>query len=69
MTDDAEVNIHSMHEDRHDNIIADDDALDFILYEELEKQGRERKVGKGGCFGIVALLLLPAASAMLLSWK
>lgn len=61
-----------MHDDGHDNIFADDDALDFILYEEIEKQDQELKGGKdgkGGCFGIVVLLLLPAASVMLLSWK
>ncbi|MDD3813129.1 MAG: hypothetical protein PHZ02_00675 [Desulfocapsaceae bacterium] len=58
-----------MHNDKHDNVFADDDALDFIIYKEIEKQNRERKGGKGGCFGIVALLLLPAASVMLLSWK
>jgi hypothetical protein len=54
----------------HDNIFDDDDALDFILYEELEKQGQERKGGKGGCLGIVVLLLLlPMASVILLNWK
>ena len=58
-----------MHDDKSDNIFADNDALDFIIYEELEKQERERKGGKGGCFGIVVLLLLPVASVMLLSWK
>ena len=58
-----------MHDDRHDNIFSDDDALDFIIYKELEKQGQERKSGKGGCFGIVVLLLLPAASVMFLSWN
>ncbi len=58
-----------MHDDGHDNIFDEDDALDFIIYEELEKQGREQKGGKGGCFGIVVLLLLPAASVMLLSWR
>jgi len=60
-----------MHDDKSDNIFADDDALDFIISEELEKQDREeRKGGKGGCFGVVALLLLlPAVSIVLLSWK
>ncbi len=58
-----------MHDDRHDNIFDDDDALDFIIYEELEKQGQERKGGKGGCLGIVVLLLLPMASVILLNWK
>jgi hypothetical protein len=56
-----------MPDDRHDNIFADDDALDFIIYEEFEKQGQERKKGNGGGLGIVALLLLPAVSIMLLS--
>ena len=58
-----------MHDDRQNNIFADDDALDFIIYEELEKHDQERKDGKGGSFGIVLLLLLPVASVMLLSWK
>ncbi|MFH2122766.1 MAG: hypothetical protein ABIJ50_04710 [Pseudomonadota bacterium] len=58
-----------MHDDRYDNIFADDDALDFIICVEPEKQGREQKKGKRGCFGIVVQLLLPAASVMLLSWK
>jgi len=30
-----------MHEERHDTIFDDDDVLDFLLYEELEKQDRE----------------------------
>jgi len=61
-----------MHDDGHNNIFADDDALDFIIYEELEKQGQERKGGKGGkggCLNIVVLLLLPTASVMLLCWS
>lgn len=56
-----------MPDDRHDNIFADDDALDFIIYEELEKQGQKRKSGKGGCLVIVALLFLPAVSVMLMN--
>lgn len=55
-----------MHNDRHDNIFGDDDALDFMIYEDLEKQGRKQKGGKGGSLDMVALLLLPAASVMLL---
>jgi len=51
---------------RHDNIFADDDALDFIVYDELEKQDQKQKGAKGGCFGIVMLLLLPVASVILL---
>lgn len=58
-----------MHDDRHDNIFDEDDALDFIIYKELERQDQGRKDGKGGCLGIVVLLLLPMASVILLSWK
>lgn len=58
-----------MPDDENDNIFDKDNALDFIIYEELEKQDRGRKSGKAGCLGIVALLLLPAASVMFLSWK
>jgi hypothetical protein len=58
-----------MHDDRNDNIFSDDDALDFIIYEEFEKQGQERKDDKGGCLGVVVLLLLPAVSIVFLSWK
>ena len=58
-----------MHDDKHDNIFADDDALDFILYEKIEKQVQKRKGGKGGCFGIFVLLLLPAVSIVLLILK
>ena len=59
-----------MNDDRNDNTFDDDDALDFIIFKELEKHGQERKGGKSGCLGIVVImLLLPAASLMLLSWK
>ncbi|MBU0662938.1 MAG: hypothetical protein KJ990_00180 [Proteobacteria bacterium] len=58
-----------MNDDKNDNIFDKDDALDFIIYEELEKRDQERKGGKGGCFGIIVLLLLPVASIVFLSWK
>ncbi|MDO9067340.1 MAG: hypothetical protein Q7W05_02655 [Deltaproteobacteria bacterium] len=58
-----------MHDDRHDNIFADDDALDFIIYEEFEKQDRQQKGGKGGCLGIITLLLFPVASMIFIGWK
>ena len=63
------VKVSPMHDNRSDNIFDDDDALDFIIYEEIETHGQERKGGKGGCLGVVVLLLLPAVSVMLLSWK
>jgi hypothetical protein len=50
----------------HDNIFDNDDALDFIIYEDLEKQDQKRKGGgKGGCLSIVVLLLLPMTSIFL----
>ncbi|MBV5329344.1 MAG: hypothetical protein JZU65_17270 [Chlorobium sp.] len=58
-----------MDDDRNDNLFDKDDALDFIIYKELEKHHQERNGGKGGCLGIVALLLLPVASMVLLCWK
>jgi hypothetical protein len=47
-----------MHDDSHDNIFADDDALDFIIYDELENKGQERKNGKGGCLGVVVFTVI-----------
>ncbi|MDO9067087.1 MAG: hypothetical protein Q7W05_01365 [Deltaproteobacteria bacterium] len=58
-----------MHDDKTDNIFDKDDALDFIIYKEFEKHDRQQKAGKGGCLGVIVLLLLPVASVMLLSWK
>ena len=45
-----------------ENIFDDDDALDFILYEETNKenQGNQNKSGKTGCLGTLALIVLPA---------
>lgn len=34
-----------MDNENRDNIFDDDPALDFILYEELEKQNQEQKSG------------------------
>lgn len=58
-----------MHDDRNGNIFSDDDALDFMIYDECEKQDRGKKGCKGGCLGIVVLLLLPSASMILFGWK
>jgi hypothetical protein len=55
-----------MHNDRHDNIFDDDDALDFIIYEDLKKQDRDQKRGNNGCLCIIVLMLLPVASVMFL---
>jgi hypothetical protein len=44
-----------MHNDRHDNIFADDNTLDFIIHGELETQDRELKGGNK----TTVLVLLP----------
>ena len=48
-----------------DNFFDDDDAVDFILYEEMTRQGQDnqsnqKKPGNNGCLGVVVLLVLPA---------
>jgi hypothetical protein len=58
-----------MHDDEDDNIFDKDDALDFIIYKDLEGQERGNEGRNGGCLGIVFLLLLPMASVILLNWK
>jgi hypothetical protein len=55
--------------DRHRGLIVDDKVLDFILYEKITKNDQKKNSGKGGCLGMVTLLLLPVASLMLLYWK
>lgn len=58
------------HDDDGRGLIVDDDpALDYILYEEMSKNDRKQKGARSGCFGVVALLLLPVASMMLFYWK
>ena len=58
-----------MHDDKDDNIFDQDDALDFIIYKDLEGPERRNEGRNGGCLGIVVLLMLPVASVMLLCWK
>lgn len=58
----------------HDNdsrglIIDDDPALDFILYKETTKDDQGQQGGRGGCFGIIVLLLLPLTSMVLFCLK
>jgi hypothetical protein len=54
-----------MHNDKDGNIFDDDDTLDFIIYENLEKRDIESKNRNGGCFGIITLLLLAGVSTVL----
>ena len=57
-----------MDDDGNDNIFDKDDALDFIIYKDLESQDRGQKSGNGACLTMVVLLLLPLASVMFLCW-
>ena len=42
--------------DEESNLFDDDDALDYILYEEASKK---TSGGGKGCFGIIVLLIIP----------
>jgi hypothetical protein len=55
-----------MHNDDDDNIFDEDDALDYIIYEDLEKEQPERQGdnGKGGCLGLLILLIFPPAAVL-----
>lgn len=45
----------------NDNIFDKDDALDYIMYEECEKDATREQGGngKGGCLGVLILLVVP----------
>ncbi len=45
------------------NLLDEDPALDYILYEEMEKDAKPR--GKSSCFGIVLFVLIPLSYALL----
>ena len=48
-----------------DNAFDKDDALDYIIYEEITKQKKDIGNNKG-CLSLVLLMVLPAGS--LLAW-
>lgn len=45
-----------------ENIFDDDNALDYIIYKDMNKQGQDNqnKPGNTGCLGVLALVVLPA---------
>lgn len=49
-----------------DNIFDDDEALDYILYEECTGETDKEQKG-GGCLGMIALLLLPVCGILI--WR
>ena len=55
-----------MRSDENDNIFDKDDALDFMIYDDCEKQGRQQKRGRGGCLGLLILMLIPGGLLALL---
>ncbi|MBW6521313.1 MAG: hypothetical protein K0A99_09950 [Desulfoarculaceae bacterium] len=45
-----------------DNIFDDDNALDYIIYKDCEKEVRNQQKGnggRGGCLGLLLLLVVP----------
>lgn len=43
-----------------ENLMDDDPALDYILYEDMEQKGRQNG---GGCLGLVVILILPLTAS------
>ena len=46
--------------DDHDNIFDEDDAPDYIMYKEMEKEVNSPQA-KSGCLGVLLLLMIPAS--------
>ncbi len=58
-------------DDFDDNIFDEDDALDYIMSEEVEKEAKKTEVnnteGRSGCLGVVLLLIFPVLLVELLA--
>jgi hypothetical protein len=55
-----------------DNLFDEDDALDYVMYEECEKdaqQDMKKTGGKGGCLGMLAVFVFTPAVTGLLVWR
>lgn len=48
-----------------ENLFDEDDALDFVLYEEAEK-GRENPKNSGGCLSVIIFFLVVPAGLLYL---
>lgn len=46
-------------EDHDDNIFDEDDALDYIMYKEVEKEANSPQT-KTGCLGVMLILTIPS---------
>ena len=45
-------------EDHDDNIFDEDDALDYIMYKEVEKEVNNPQA-KTGCLGVLLVVIIP----------
>ena len=52
-----------------DNIFDEDDALDYIIYDELENQEEQedQTESRGGCLTLLAFLLVPGCGLLFLT--
>ena len=48
----------------HDPLLDDDEVVDFLLYREMERESA--RPPRGGCLGVLLLMLLPPATLVLL---
>ena len=51
-------------DDFDDNIFDEDDALDYIMYEEVEKEVNDPQ-SRSGCLGVLLILVIPV---LFLDW-
>lgn len=49
----------STDESSQEGLLDDDPALDYILYETIQK--KDKQSNNNGCFGMIILFILPAA--------
>lgn len=49
------------------NLFKEDDALDYIFFEEIEKGSRPRGSKNGGCLTVPVAMLVPAGGWLLYS--
>ena len=47
-----------------ENIFDEDDALDYIMFEEHENMNNQENNKNSGCFGLVFICIIPAASCV-----
>lgn len=48
-----------------DNIFDEDEALDYIMYEDVEKEVGRNNADRSGCLGTIALFFCPVTYALI----